>query len=104
MHALLQETSFIGDQHGIRVVQLFQNVTAKLIPRRICIPTSPVQQVLYAIWSRFPHPLGQLPPVLPLTVAEQALQIGETAFARFRARKQACYAVMAPQQLTLPTS
>jgi hypothetical protein len=51
------------------------------IPRRIRIPARPVQQMLHRVSRRFPHPLGQLPAVLPLTVAQQPCR-----YARLRAR------------------
>jgi hypothetical protein len=41
MHALLQKTRFIGDQHRIGTAQLAQHIIADLIPRGIRIPARP---------------------------------------------------------------
>src|SRR5271166_3448798 len=47
--ALLQKTRLVDDQNRIWTAQLFHNVMAQLIPRSVCIPTSPVQQMLHPI-------------------------------------------------------
>src|SRR5664280_84116 len=73
VQALLYKARLVDDQNRIWTAQLFQNVIAQLIPRSVCIPTSPVQQMLHAIGSRFLHPLSQLPAILALTAAQQAL-------------------------------
>src|SRR5271166_5415939 len=75
MLTLLQKTRLVDDQNRIWTAQLFHNVMAQLIPRSVCIPTSPVQPMLHPIRSRFLHPLSQLPAILALTAAQQALQI-----------------------------
>ena len=80
--ALLQKSCLIDDQNSIRAAQLFQHVIAKLIPRRSCIPTSTVQQILHTVWRRLSGPLRQLPAVFPLTAAQQALSIRQTARTR----------------------
>src|ERR1035437_2628474 len=53
MTALLYKARLVDDQNRIWTAQLFQKVIAQLIPRRVCIPTSPVQQMLHAIRRRF---------------------------------------------------
>src|SRR5271166_4938383 len=53
--ALLQKTRLVDDQNRIWTAQLFHNVMAQLIPRSVCIPTSPVQQML--------HPIGAASPI-----------------------------------------
>ncbi len=73
VQTLLQKTRLIDDQNCIWTAQLFHNVMAQFIPRSVCIPTGPVQQMLHAIRSRFLHPLSQLPAILALTAAQQAL-------------------------------
>src|ERR1035441_3081217 len=62
----------IDDQNCIWTAQLFHNVMAQFIPRRVCIPTGPVQQMLHPR-IRFLHPLSQLPAILALPAAQQAL-------------------------------
>src|SRR5271166_3554808 len=52
--ALLQKTRLVDDQNRIWTAQLFHNVMAQLIPRSVCIPTSPVQQMLHPIGAAWP--------------------------------------------------
>src|SRR5271157_1662981 len=59
--------------------------------------------MLHRIRRRFAHPLGQLPAVLALTAAQQALQIRKAPRTGFRTRKQLRDQPMRPQQLTLPS-
>src|ERR1035437_3044644 len=59
--------------------------------------------MLDRIRRRFAHPLGQLPAVLALTAAQQALQIRKAPRTGFRTRKQLRDQPMRPQQLALPS-
>src|SRR5271165_6841660 len=103
MLTLLQKTRLIDDEYRLPTVQFFHYITAYPVARLICIPARPVQQMLHRIRRRFAHPLGQLPAVLALTAAQQALQIRKAPRTGFRTRKQLRDQPMRPQQLTLPS-
>src|ERR1039457_3691515 len=72
VQTLLYKARLVDDQNRIWTAQLFHNVIAQLIPRRVCMPTGPVQQMLHPR-IRFLHPLRHLPAILALTAAQQAL-------------------------------
>ncbi len=58
----------VDDQDRIWVVQMLHHVLPYVIAYRIGIPLGPAQQVLHAIRSRLPGPLGDCPAVLPRQV------------------------------------
>src|ERR1039457_3511834 len=103
MLTLLQKTRLIDDEYRLPTVQFFHYITAYPVARLFCIPARSVQKMLDRIRRRFAHPLGQLPAVLALTAAQQALQIRKAPRTGFRTRKQLRDQPMRPQQLALPS-
>src|SRR5271166_3413477 len=87
MLTLLQKTRLIDDEYRLPTVQFFHYITAYPVARLFCIPARSVQKMLDRIRRRFAHPLGQLPAVLALTAAQQALQIRKAPRTGFRTRK-----------------
>ncbi len=78
MLALLQKARLDCNPHRIGIASLFQYIIAELIPRSVCIPTCPIQQMLYSVRCRFAHPVGQLLAALPLTMTQHTLKPGKT--------------------------
>src|ERR1039457_180766 len=103
MLTLLQKTRLIDNEYRLPTVQFFHSITAYPVARLFCIPARSVQKMLDRIRRRFPHLLGQLPAVLALTAAQQALQIRKAPRTGFRTRKQLRDQPMRPQQLALPS-
>src|SRR5208283_5116161 len=87
MLTLLQKTRLLDDEYRLPTVQFFHYITAYPVVRLFCIPARSVQKMLHRIRRRFAHPLGQLPAVLALTAAQQALQIRKAPRTGFRTRK-----------------
>jgi hypothetical protein len=59
VRALLHVSGLINHQHRILVVaQVFQHVLAHVITHAVGIPPGPAEQVLHAVRTRLPGPLG----------------------------------------------
>src|ERR1035437_3763034 len=97
MLTLLQKTRLIDDEYRLPTVQFFHSIPAYPVARLFCIPARSVEKMLDRIRRRFAHPLGQLPAVLALTAAQQALQIRKAPRTGFRTRKQLRDQPMRPQ-------
>jgi hypothetical protein len=73
----LDETGLIHDEHRVTFAQLFNDVFPQHVVCSIGIPLRSLEQVLYAVGCRFADPLSELPAVLALDRAQQALQVRE---------------------------
>ena len=84
----LDETGLIHDEHRVTFAQLFNDVLPEHVARAIRIPLRPLEQVLHAVGCRFADPFGELPAVLALDCAQQALQVSERPLSGLGAPEQ----------------
>jgi hypothetical protein len=49
LDALLQEPAVVDDQHGLRIVEVFDHVVPDVVTDRIDVPVRPPQQPLHAV-------------------------------------------------------
>ncbi len=54
---------------------MFVDVSDQVVPNGVRVPAGAGEQVLHPVRRRFPEALGQLPPVLPLGVTQQAADV-----------------------------
>jgi len=73
--ALLGKAGLIDDENALGTAQFPDDVAAQVVAHRIGIPGIAVQHPLDAPRVDVPNILCQLPPVLPLDVGEEALEI-----------------------------
>ena len=85
---LLDETGLVHNQHRVTLAQLFNDVLPQHIARAMRIPLRPLEQVLNTIRRCFADPFGELPAVLALDCAQQALQVSERPTSGLRAPEQ----------------
>src|SRR3954453_1941392 len=72
----LDKAGLVQHQHGIGVAQLRDNIGAQIVAHLIGIPAHAGQKILHPVGRAVTRMLGQLPAVLTLHRAQQALQIG----------------------------
>lgn len=84
---LFDKATFVYDEHGLRVAQVFDHVGSQIIPDVVRVPLGPVHKLLDAIGRRRPDRFGQLPAVLTGNVTQQALQIGRGPISALRVGK-----------------
>ena len=72
LRPLLQEPGLVDDEKaGRRVAQVRDDVFAQVVADGVGVPVRPGQQMLHPVRGRVPEMFRQLPPVLPLGVAQQ---------------------------------
>jgi hypothetical protein len=73
--ALLQEAGLIDDEHAVRCPEVLKDVVAAQVPGRILVPQHVAEHPLRAPGPGVADLFGQLPAVLALRRAQQALKI-----------------------------
>jgi hypothetical protein len=99
---LLDEPRLIHDEHRVTLAQLFDYIAAQHVACGVGIPLRPFQQVLHAVGCRFADPFGELPAVLALDCAQQALQVRERPLSGLGPPEQISEPLVQCLQFTLP--
>jgi hypothetical protein len=85
--ALLEEASFIDDQHRILVAEVLDDVALEIIANLVSVPVSGSEQALDAIGSGGTEMFGDLPAILAFNWADEGTKVVEGELARFGAHK-----------------
>ncbi|MDQ0798334.1 hypothetical protein QFZ58_006822 [Streptomyces sp. B1I3] len=91
VHALLHVPGLVDHQHRILIVQMLQHVLTHVITHTIGIPPGPAEQVLHAVRTRLPGPLGDRPAVLARQARQQSQHQVLYAAPGFNPREPARY-------------
>jgi hypothetical protein len=85
LRPLLEEARLIDHQDRGRIGQVLAHIRHQIVAHGVHVPARGVQEALHPVGGRLACFLGQLPAILALGVAEQALEIGQRALARLSA-------------------
>jgi hypothetical protein len=85
--SFLEEAAFIDNEHALGTAQVLDDVVLEFIADGLGVPEGSIQQMLEAIGIDLSEVLGQLPSVLTLDGAEQALEIVQGELFGFDAPK-----------------
>ncbi len=87
LRSLFEKAGFIDDEHRPWIAHMLQDVGAQVVAHSIRVPLRAGQQPLHAVGPCLARVLGELPAVLALDRAEQAVDIAAHPLALLGARE-----------------